>query len=233
MKYVLPTTCLTKYQCSQLDKVIAPILLNALSAHRNVSRIILYSPEHYGGFGVYDIWHLQGGEKIKFLFLHYRRHDTIGQLLKISLQWLQMEAGVKLPFYTYAYEKIETILTECCLKHLFQYIDSCHATLHETNPWTYTAPRVNDFFLQEVFFKSSLPRYKVALLNEVRMALRIITASDIVPVNGSNTILPNILSCVNLRESKLDWPRCDALHEHWKPIWRDALTTMIEPILKR
>ena len=84
MKYVLPTTSLTKYQCGQLDKKIAPVLLNALSTHRNVSRIILYSPEHYGGFGVYDLWHLLGGEKIKFFFIHYRRHDTTGQLFKLA-----------------------------------------------------------------------------------------------------------------------------------------------------
>ena len=85
MKYVLPTISLTKFQCSELDKIIAPVLLNALSTHRNVSRIILYSPERHGGYGVFDVWHLQGSEKLKFFMMHYRRHDTTGQLFKMSL----------------------------------------------------------------------------------------------------------------------------------------------------
>ena len=151
MKYVLPTISLTKFQCSELDKIIAPVLLNALSTHRNVSRIILYSPERHGGYGVFDVWHLQGSEKLKFFMMHYRRHDTTGQLFKISLQWLQMEAGVSAPFYKFSYESIESILTTCWLKHLYQYLDSCNATLHDLHPWTYEAPREHDFL-----FKKSL-----------------------------------------------------------------------------
>ena len=136
MKYVLPTSSLTKYQCNELDKHIAPILLNALSTHRNVSRTVLYSPEQQGGYGIIDIWHLQrGGE------MHYRRHDTTGRLFKISLQWLQLEAGVLKPFYTYIYNDIESTLANYWIKHLYEYLDSCKVTLHEISPWVYKAPR--------------------------------------------------------------------------------------------
>ena len=220
MKYVLPTTCLTKYQCAELDKIIAPVLLNALSTHRKVSRIVLYSPERHGGYGVFDVWHLQGCEKLKYFIMHYRRHDITGQLLKISLQWLQMEAGVSTPFYKFEYDMIEDILTNCWIKHLYWYLDSCKAKLHEVHPWTYTAPRENDFFLQEVFINSDLPRARVTLLNEVRMALRLITVSDIVAINKSSLVLPYIYECKNYRGSTLEWPRCEEINDNWKSIWK-------------
>ena len=92
-----------------------------------VSRIVLYSPEQHGGYGIADIWHLQGGEKLKFFIMHYSRHDITGRLFKISLQWLRLEAGVPKPFYTYIYNDIESTLSYCWIKHLFEYLDSCKA----------------------------------------------------------------------------------------------------------
>ena len=73
---------------------------------------------------------------------------------------------------------------------------------------------------------------RVALLNEVRMALRIITASDIVAINETSAILPNILECRNYRSSNLDWPRCETIDPNWIKIWKSALIELIAPIVE-
>ena len=63
--------------------------------------------------------------------------------------------------------------------------------------------------------------------------MRIITVSDIVAIDKSASILPNIYECKNYRGSTLEWPRCEAINQLWKPIWKHALETMITPILTR
>ena len=232
LKYVLPTTSLPKPLCKNLDIILSPVLLNAFSTNRNCSRLVLYSPEQYGGFGILDFWHLQGTEKIKFFFMHYRRHDTTCMLFKISLLWLQMEAGLSQPFYKYKYSDIDVLLTDSWLKHLYQYLDSYQVTLHEYSPWTYNPPCEHDFFIQEYLTTTDLSKNKLLIINEIRLALRIYTASDTVPLGRTNCILPNIIECHNLRESRLEWPRADSIHHTWKKIWKDIMVTYIQPKLQ-
>ena len=66
MQYALASTSFTTTQCHELDKHIAPIILNAANTQHNCSRIILYCPEKYRGIGFADLWSLQGIEKFDF-----------------------------------------------------------------------------------------------------------------------------------------------------------------------
>ena len=85
IQFVAPTHCLNQTQCHELDKKITPVLYNAHSIQRNCSKCILYGPSLFGGFGHYDNWQIKGIEKLKFLIMHYRRHDVTGQLYKICM----------------------------------------------------------------------------------------------------------------------------------------------------
>ena len=115
---------------------------------------------------------------------------------------------------------------------MFEYIDSCKVCLHEHDPWTYKKPRENDFFLQQAFLEAGVSGSRLLILNEMRMALRLITASDIVSIGSNTSILSNILNGVNHRESKLEWPRSDEIPEGWAQIWKSALQEHIVPRLQ-
>ena len=146
VEYVLPTSSLSENQCNDLDKLVTPILYHAHSIQKNNSKCVLYSPQKYGGFGHKSVWHLQGILKLKFFLTHYRRHDTTGRLIKISIHWTQLEAGVSTPFYKHNYKKLAPLLTPTWVTHLWDYLSSCNSTIEENKPWTYQKTCSNDFF---------------------------------------------------------------------------------------
>ena len=89
--------------------------------------------------------------------MHYHRHDITGKLYKITMRWTQLELGFPDPFYKYKYEKCKNYITSTIITDLWEYISLCNATLREQQPWTYTPPRHNDFFLNYVVFRSNIP----------------------------------------------------------------------------
>ena len=127
--YVLPTCSFTYKQCSELDRILSPALFNIHKIQRNCNRSVLYSSKDFGGLDIYSIYHLQGMSKIQFFFMHYRKHDTTGQLMKTSLRYSQLESGLSTPFYTKNYYKNYFLLTPTWLTNLWQYCTESHTKL--------------------------------------------------------------------------------------------------------
>ena len=69
-------------------------------------------------------------------------------------------------------------------------------------------------------------------LNEVRLYLKILTASDIVALGENDNILPTIFNRYNTRNSSLEWPICDAVPQEWITLWQHALINFISPKLR-
>ena len=232
VQYVAPTHSFDQQQCHELDKHITPVLFHAHSVQKNCSKCILYGPSLYGGYAYYDSWYLKGVEKLKFLFMHYRRHGIAGKLYKITMRWTQLELGFPDPFYKYKYEACKGYITSAIITDLWEYISLCNATLREQQPWIYTPPRLNDFFLNYIVCRSNIPSEHKQIFNEVRIHLHLITASDIVSLNSGAKILPNILRGINNRSSSLQWPNTLPFPPHWITIWKNIVTTIIQPIIQ-
>ena len=230
-QYILSTSSLSKKQCHELDKNVTPILYNAHGVQRNSSKCMLYSPVQYGGYGHHDFWSTQGIEKLKFFLTHYRRHDTTGRLLKMSMRWTQLECGLSTPFYTSNFEKYNYVLTPTWVTHLWEYLDSCQAAIEEKNSWIYEAPRENDIFLMDVIMNAPISNEHKMIFNEIRLHLKLITASDIVTLDTGCTILPHILQGHNYRGSTLYWPDTKPFPNKWLKIWKSLLTSYILPKL--
>ena len=93
IQYKLVSTHLSYQDCDKAMTRIKPVLLNIHSLLRNCNRNIIFLPEENLGLG-YRHWYLMKGfEKLKLAFLHFRRKDTTGSLLKICLSYTQLEIG--------------------------------------------------------------------------------------------------------------------------------------------
>ena len=97
--YVLPTCSFTYKQCSELDKILSPVLFNIHGIQRNCNRNVLYTSKEFGGLHIYSLYHLQGTAKLQFLFRHCRANDTTGKLMKTLMRYTQMETGLSRPYY--------------------------------------------------------------------------------------------------------------------------------------
>ena len=112
--------------------------------------------EELGGLSIYSVYHLQGVSKLQFFIKHYREGDTTGQLLKTTLRYTQLEAGVSTSFFKRNFYQTFYLTTPTWLTNLWQYMSECHTQIHEVNPWTYKPPLVGDFFLMDIILRSQL-----------------------------------------------------------------------------
>ena len=231
IQFVVSTTSLNAEECNELDKIISPVLLHAVQVHKNASRTPLYAPKSFGGYGFIPVYHVQGLEKSKFLLIHYRLHDTTGQLIKISMRYTQMEIGTSTPFYLLQHENYRMYATDTWTTQLWEYLCACKTRFVETKPWNYVQPRENDFFLMDIISQTDMSERNKVIFNQIRLYLKLITASDIIDPE-TNRVYQHVLECKPTIQSRLGWPNIHPFPKSWIQLWKSMITSFIIPKLR-
>ena len=73
----------------------------------------------------------------------------------------------------------------------------------------------------------------IHVFNHVRLALKLLTASDIVAVANGARVLDSIKNCKNHRKSTMCWPHSEKIPPSWKKIWSMLITNIVEPAIQR
>jgi len=227
LRYVLSMTSFTFDECEKLSKKTAPILLNAINVQKNCARSVLYSPIRYGGYGIKHLYHIQGIEKMCFLFMHYRKNDTTGKLLQTCMEWTNVEMGTGRHFMSLPSKKWQHLATKTWITNLWEYVEECGMEINFTNTTETNLPRQNDFYLMDIIMNDQVTQHDQKIFNEIRMHMKLKTASDIVKCNSENQIVPNIMEGVNYRGSKLNWPNTHEYPKEWIKTWKSLIMTYI------
>lgn len=111
----------------------------------------------------------------------------------VSMRYTQLECGLSTPYHVHNYEQNHHFVTPTWATHLWKYCSDSKVQIKESNTWVYSSPRCYDFFLMDVMTKSNIPLEHKEIFNQVRINLRLLTASDIVKAHRGTEILPNIM----------------------------------------
>lgn len=152
--------------------------------------------------------------------------------MKISIRWTQIEAGTSQPFYKYDFQKLAPLLTPTWILHLWEYLSTCNSTFSEHSPWTYTLPCENDFFLMDTILHADIPLEHKMIFNEIRMHLRLLSASDLLILGTGSTIHPHVPKGLRFRTSKFQWPMSHPFPRKWLKVWNSLLRSYIYPKLQ-
>ena len=233
LAYRLATSSLTFKQCKKLQSKIDPILLHSYGLQRNTPKIVLFSTSAQAGLNISHLYHIQGLEKLKLFLMHARRGDSTGELLEICIAYTQLELGISGHFLSTSFYKYKDYITHTWITHLWQYLTDCKATIEATTHHLYNPPRANDFFLMDVVYAADIPKESKEIFNQIRTALQLVTASDIVEVGSSTNILQYIFELKNNRLSSWEWPVVLQFPDTWKEIWVSVLTNVIQTKLRQ
>ena len=217
-----------KRRMSTTAKKISPILYNSFRVHRHASRIPLYTPKSLGGYGVINIYHLQGYEKTKFYIMHRRRRDTTGQLLQIGTRYTQFELGTSTPFWNLRYAQYKFFITETWITHIWYYLDSCSTKLIEIDFWNYKLPRINDFYIMHIVHSTNLSTEQKQMFNQTRMYMKIISASDLID-DKTGILKDNVLGCRKPMTSRYGFPYIKKFPKSWLVLWDSIIMSIILP----
>ena len=232
-QYLIPSLCYGSViqsfpisTCEIMHKKLLPFLLPKLGYPATLPRPIAFGPRESGGCGILDINAVLLSQKIQYLIKHVRAKTEIGILLRITLRWAQLQAGISAPVLSQS-TRLKYIESEW-LQHIQEGLWQISGKIYLPDAWYETPQCENDKFLMEIFHQAGIYTAKqLHTLNCCRMYLRISRLSDIRTTDGKR-IIPEYYSGRTRNEySTLAWPtQSNPGPVAWN-LWRNALTTIL------
>jgi hypothetical protein len=150
VEYPMMATYLSKAQC---EKVMRPFLNAGLSASgvvRSMPRAVVWGPLRYQGLGIRHLYTTQGVEHLLAILRHATRDTLTGQLLRTSMEEMQLETGVSQSFLSYSFDAYGYMATRSWIASTWKFLSDSDITLIDP----FTKPQAacdNDAFLMEKF----------------------------------------------------------------------------------
>lgn len=206
-------------------KILSPAVRSALPRMgfvRTLPKEIVHGPKCLGGLEIQDLWNLQHIRQIQYCLEEMNHKSIAKNLIVTSAEQFVLEAGLNIRSTDHLLKIVSKYTTDCWWKSLMTYCFQ-HGFKINTNIKLPLLVCSNDSFIMEEIIKSSWTPKELCIINECRMALKVVRVSDIVLADGRN-ISPWAWSGEGtLCQNKLNWPKLAVLtRRHWN-LWRKAL----------
>jgi hypothetical protein len=93
--YGVPVTTLKKEECEDIQRPVVNTILPKMGIARSEPRKVVFGTKQYGGLGLTQLAALQGNNRLQYLLGHLRCGDTTGELMKMLLEYTQLECGCR------------------------------------------------------------------------------------------------------------------------------------------
>ena len=181
---------------------------------RTTSRVLTFAPYKYSGFALADTWVQQGLQHLHFLLGHLSNQDEVGNLLKISIDKLQLNIGLPDSPISKSFSHITTLAPPSWVATSWEFLNDFQGTLNFTNPWHLPLDREGDCHLMAQVLEHLIDITSPCLtcsehqkLNLCRLYLQVITLSAITNSSGTEIDIHFWKGNRSLRISNHKWPQ--------------------------
>ena len=182
--YALHASTFSWSNCRAFNTVLRNTLVPKLRLNRHIADAVLYGPSTYGGMMFPDIACVQDQAQIAYLLRQLRWDATVANDFRVTLDTLQLCAGVALPLLEYTTPTIP-YLGRSFIIALRDRMALIRASFWIENVWTPTMQRVGDQTLMDSFLHiPGIGKAKLEKANAVRLYLRVLTIADLVEPTG-------------------------------------------------
>ena len=118
LDYPLIALTLTEAEC---NGIMAPVLSGGLSQIgicQSMARALVYAPTKYQGLGINKLYTTQGLGHVRALINHIWRDTDTGKLLRTSLEFAKLEAGVRGSLFALDYNTYGHLCEDTWITHL-------------------------------------------------------------------------------------------------------------------
>jgi hypothetical protein len=228
--YPLTATSFTAAECSKLQRALLKAVLGKMGFVRTMPEIIATAPPRFGGIGILSFELQQLISHVNLLMIHGPDKNSIThKLLKATLETYALEAGLQgdpLSLPCVSYVTNDTWVSQT-LQSLKKYDISITSDIEGLQKWCH-----NDVFHMDrlsLFFSGTT----LAVINKVRLYLRVVTLSDIISANGRSydqDILQGIRGRNNPSPSsnRYHWPQVPQPTTSERDIWTHSIRLAFE-----
>jgi hypothetical protein len=93
LEYPLAVTQFTQSECDRITSPVIRACLSKMGNNCNSPKEVVYGPSELFGFGMHDYYIKQGICQLTALVGHIRQDSETGRLIRIELQWCQVQSG--------------------------------------------------------------------------------------------------------------------------------------------
>ena len=185
--YPLPMTHFTRDQLHRIQQKALSAIIARCGYNRNTHRAIIFGSTKYGGANFRHLYSIQGAGQVQ-LFLKFWRTplSQAGKLLRISVSWLQLAAGISSPIF----EAVNPSIAYCDSKWLLSlrsYLCHIGGSLRISPTFVPPLEREYDhFIMDEVIHSTWFNPREIKLINLCRLYLQVLLISDITNVTGTH-----------------------------------------------
>jgi hypothetical protein len=172
LEYPLPSTTLSRAQCSKLNSIMAQAALPHCGIVRSFPRDLLHAPLKTGGLNIPDLYVEQGIAHVLKLIRYSKsaRHPT-GLLLRQTCEALKMELGTN-GFLLSNPLHLLPLATNGWIKATWKFAQEYGIQIQDDIP-DFRPRRVNDILLISLFDKLGLSSKELQRINQCRLFLKL------------------------------------------------------------
>ena len=194
----------------------------------NSPKEVVYGPTELFGFGIHDYYIEQGIRQLTALVGHIRQDSETGRLMRIELQWCQVQAGTAKHLLGDPLDPIDYIET-CWIMCIRDFLRTYGLRVDFSSTPLPTTQCVSDEFIMDVLRnRGGCTPTELQRLNACRMWLQVARVSDISSVDGK-FLRHDCL--VGVRSSSFrscqKWPRQGRPNKLWWALWKKKLQLVL------
>ena len=216
-RYCAPVVSFTPKQLIKIQqKVIGPSL-TAAGFNSKMPRAVVFGPTKLGGMRWDSPYSISLYTQISMLIGSVRLNDTVGQLFKLQLKWLQILAGIQTPLLES--NRVIPYLPNSWIQLLHEKMVQADIQIRTNGTWTPSLRREDDQIIMDYVCRK-LPEPMWNSINQCRLFLQALTFADISTFDGT-TVPRQILNVKKkYRPSHLLFPRqkrpAKQARQHWR-----------------
>jgi hypothetical protein len=183
VEHPMMATYLQKKQCKEIMRPFLNAGLSASGACSKMPRAIVWGPTRHQGSGICHLWTTQGVEHLLAILRHATCPALTGQLLRTTVEELQLELGVSALFLSCSFDNCGCVTTASWTSETRRFLsDSKIQVLDPFSKPSLACPE--DCFLMERFFACGHRGTELSQLNTCRMHLHALRLSDLCAVSN-------------------------------------------------
>lgn len=177
MGYCLPAVDIPEKALNRIQNKALESFTPALGYNKGFPRDVLLGPTAYGGDGVPHLFTESKLQQLEIMVMHLRTKSTLGQLILINLNWIQLTLGIALPLFEH---KQEVTILNNWYTSLHKFLLSINCTVFIKDINTPILERQHDrYIMEDITCRScSISKNQLNTVNNWRLFFQVQVLSD-------------------------------------------------------
>ena len=223
LEYPLAVTQFSQQQCDAISSPSLRACLAKMGYNPNSPKVV-YGLRDLFGFGLHDYYVEQGIRQLSTLVGHICQESETGKMIRIELQWCQVQAGTATHLLTDTSPSIDYIET-CWIMSIRDFLRTYNLRLDFSTAVLPVLQCARDEFIMDALrVRGQCTAIELQHLNACRLFLQVSRLSDIASADGlflrRDALLGSASSCYS---SSTRWPRQGHPPDVWWRLWRRKL----------